>query len=362
MRDQLRGNCLPMLIGSLPMNNHGEAVDLILKHTPAIPSWPQLPVFAQEGMIAQFLPGLPCVKTVDDRTFLDTADPQFDEQILQFFGEYMALIEDSSMWDQSRFVLTSHTAQGFFTFKDKMASLSARPLAVKGQITGPMTFCTGLTDGQRRAVFYNETVRDAVVKHLALVAAWQVRQLRQHSGTVIVGIDEPALAGFGSSEFISITKEEILACLSEVVEAIHDQGGLAGIHVCANTDWQLVLESGVDIVNFDAHGYFDKFILYTDLICRFLEAGKYLAWGLVPTLVKEQIEQSTVDQLYQDWKTKSAQLIDGGIDVQSLRVQSLITPSCGTGSLSLELARRVLQLTEGLSERIRSAPSGLKVP
>jgi hypothetical protein len=51
-----------------------------------------------------------------------------------------------------------------------------------------------------------------------------------------------------------------------VVDAIHTDGGLAGIHVCANTDWSLVLESGADIVNFDAYAYFDRFILYGDPI------------------------------------------------------------------------------------------------
>jgi hypothetical protein len=105
---------------------------------------------------------------------------------------------------------------------------------------------------------------------------------------VIIFIDEPALAGFGSSELISISKEEILACLREVVDAIHTDGGLAGIHVCANTDWSLVLESGADIVNFDAYAYFDRFILYGDPIREFLAAGGMLAWGIVPTLEPER--------------------------------------------------------------------------
>jgi hypothetical protein len=60
----------------------------------------------------------------------------------------------------------------------------------------------------------------------------------------------------------------------EVVDAIHADGGLAGIHVCANTDWSLVLESGADIVNFDAYAYFDRFILYGESQIRdFLAAG-----------------------------------------------------------------------------------------
>jgi hypothetical protein len=103
--------------------------------------------------------------------------------------------------------------------------------------------------------FTTRSLRDAAVKHLALNARWQIRTLAGPGCPVIIFIDEPALAGFGSSELISISKEEILACLQEVVDAIHADGALAGIHVCANTDWSLVLESGADIVNFDAYTY-----------------------------------------------------------------------------------------------------------
>ncbi len=39
------------LIGSLPLADHGAAIDLILKHTPEIPFWAQLPVHKEEGMV-----------------------------------------------------------------------------------------------------------------------------------------------------------------------------------------------------------------------------------------------------------------------------------------------------------------------
>ena len=50
------------------------------------------------------------------------------------------------------------------------------------------------------------------------------------------------------------------------IDAIKAAGGMAGVHVCANTDWSLVLDSGADILSFDAYGYFDKLILYRDAL------------------------------------------------------------------------------------------------
>ncbi|MEA3230570.1 MAG: hypothetical protein U9Q05_02300, partial [Thermodesulfobacteriota bacterium] len=137
------------------------------------------------------------------------------------------------------------------------------------------------------------------------------------------------------------------------ITAIHAAGGLAGIHVCANTDWSLVLASGVDIVNFDAYLYFDRFILYPDQIKTFIEAGGILAWGIVPTGDPAHIERETTDTLADRWRQQARQVEKLGIDMDTLTAQSLITPSCGVGSLSIDHAEKVLRLTQGLSDRLR---------
>jgi len=191
------------------------------------------------------------------------------------------------------------------------------------------------------------------VKLLALKSRWQVQQLSHFGCPVIIFFDEPALSGFGSSEFISISRDGIIQSLEEVIGAVHAEGGLAGVHVCANTDWSLVLDSAADIVSFDAYSYFDRFILYSDQIKAFLDAGKIIAWGMVPTLQADELENATAESLFNQWKQKAAQVEKLGIDSDQLISQSLITPSCGAGSLSTELAIKALKLTQEVSEQIR---------
>jgi methionine synthase II (cobalamin-independent) len=354
MLSSLTANCLPMLIGSIPMTDHAAASRLVMEHTPAIPVWAQLPAFPQEGMVPQFLPGMPAVTgRGEGQHFIDTDADNYDAELLAFFEAYMTVTDDPDQLPGSRFALTDTTGKGVAALIDTLNRLDAPPIAIKGQVTGPITFCTGVKDQNGRAIFYDETLRDAAVKHLGLNARWQIRTFSGPGCPVIIFIDEPALAGFGSSELISISGEAIQACLSEVVDAIHADGGLAGIHVCANTDWSLVLESGADIVNFDAYAYFDRFILYGDQIRDFLAAGRFLAWGIVPTLKPEEIQQETVESLYAGWQERTRQVEALGIAPETIIKQSFITPSCGVGSLSLDLARRVLALTRDLSAKIR---------
>lgn len=355
MKKKFKAAGLPLLIGSMPVQDHGQASDLAFKYTPDIPLWVQLPAFPSEGMVPQFIPGLPAIVHKYERTYIDTTVESFDADLLAFFEEYMAVSEGESPIESSRFALAPATAPGFFELEKRLnMGVAHSPKAVKGQVTGPITFCTSLADQDRRAIFYNETLRDAAVKHLAFKAAWQVRQLARFNLPVIIFIDEPALAGFGSSELISISKEEIEACLGEVINAIHAEGGLAGIHVCANTDWTLVLDSDVDIANFDAYAYFDRFVLYPDAILRFIERGNILAWGIVPTLKPEEIEAASATSLTNRFKEAVQQLERLGGKRETIYSQSLITPSCGVGSLSPELAIRVMTLTRDVSQNVRA--------
>jgi methionine synthase II (cobalamin-independent) len=345
--------CRPLLIGSIPLEDHREATELILDATPDIPLWAQLPVYSHEGMMAQFLPGLPGHTRSEEREYVDTSSESFESELVSFYEEYMAVTEGAQPLDQTRFVLDDARAKGFSTLIRMLRDSSPELFAVKGQITGPITFATGVKDQDKRAVFYDDQLRDAAVKLLALKAGWQVEHLSQFNVPVILFLDEPALAGFGSSEFISISKQDVLDSLNEIIDQIHQRNGLAGVHVCANADWSVILDSKADILSFDAYTYFDKLAIFSQDLTRFLDRGGIIAWGIVPTLEPETIDRETAQSLLSQLQSKIDHLVELGIDRSKLLAQSLITPSCGTGSLSADHARKVLTLTKEVSLALR---------
>jgi len=353
MQNIFNADYFPVLIGSLPGSDHMKADGLVFKTTPEIPSWVQLPFFSKEGMIEQFLTGMPGLQREDDKLFINTSHEGFDDELLRFYEEYMAVSEGEMAITDSRFTLEEDGAKGFYILLESLRKLPVPPIAVKGQVTGPMTFNTGVKDEKGRAIFYSEQLRDTGTKMLALKAKWQVQKLSGAGCPVLIFLDEPSMAGFGSSELISITRDEVSEGLEEVTGAIHSEGGLAGIHVCANTDWSVILESSIDIVNFDAYSFFDKFILYPDPLKKFMERGGILAWGLIPTSLPEDIERETAASLIARFQDCILDLEALGIDPGIIQAQSLITPSCGAGSISLDLAEKVLKLTREVSDGLR---------
>ena len=351
---QFEGNALPLLIGSLPIADHDRAVSLVFKYTPEIPLWVQLPAYPEEGMMVQFLPGIPGLAQHEGRVFIDSSKPTFEDELLKFYEDYLAITEGGSPVDGTRFALTAETARGFFTFLDGIKSPPQAPVALKGQITGPVTMATGSTDQNRRALFYDERLLDVVVKTLALKARWQAEKLSQQGIPAIIFIDEPGLAGFGTSAFISISRDDVSRVHSEVIDAVHQAGGLVGIHVCANTDWSLILDSAADILSFDAYGFFERLALYEASLKTFFDQGRMLAWGIVPTSNSEDIARETASSLVAKWESQASQLETMGIKGTTILTQSLITPSCGTGSLSPDEAVKVLEMTREVSQVLRS--------
>lgn len=340
------------LIGSLPVTDYAQGLELIMDHTPDIPLWPQLPSNPLERMMNQFVEGLPGVVESADRTYFELTGADFEAEQLAFYEEYLAVAEAPEGLLSSRFAVSPARAKGIYELK-KLACRYPRVMAVKGQVTGPFTLLTGLSDQDHRLGYYNETFREMAVKTLAMKGAWQVEFLKGLKVPVVVFIDEPALAGLGSSAFISIGKDDIAQDLTEVINAIQQSAGLAGIHVCANTDWNFLLGLGLDILSFDAYAFFDRLITCKDQVHEFMARGGILAWGIVPTADVGSIMAESCDSLVALWERQTDSLVGGQWDKGAIAAQSMITPSCGTGAISLEAACRVLDLTRDVSATIR---------
>jgi len=344
---------LATLIGSLPVDTYDKALEWITTYTPQIPLWPQLPSNPLEGMMNQFIEGLPGIIESDGSTVFNLETDSFETEQLAFWEEYLGAAEDPASTLTSRFAVSTERAAGIYQLKKWLAENSGSPCAVKGQITGPFTLLTGITDQNKRLGYYEPTFREMAVKALAMKGAWQVEFLKELNLPIIIFIDEPALAGLGSSAFISIDKNDIAQDLSEVIGAIKSSGGLAGIHVCANTDWTFLLSLQLDVLSFDAHGFFDKLITCKEMVHAFLERGGIIAWGIVPTANAEIINKESVESLVALWEKQAEHLVDEKWSLKSILSQTLITPSCGTGAIGENAARQVLELTQGVSNTLR---------
>lgn len=336
------------VIGSFP---HQESLALTAQLVACldIPAWPQLPRRSfKESMYGQFSAVLPGIVRDDkqEKIRFDTTG-DLSDALEQFYTHYLAD-------DLEAFALTPAYAHGFF---DMIRQLGQTPGEwAKGQVTGPISFGLTVTDQNLRSSLYDEMLTDVIVKNMAGNARWQVRQLQAVRPRTLIFVDEPYLAAFGSA-FISLSREQAIVLLDELFAAIHQEGALAGVHCCANTDWSLLLATTVDILNLDAYGFLENLALYPAELRAFLDRGGRVAWGIVPN--NEEIFTVTAETLaerlhrgFQAIQTR-AQARGVGITGDELATRSLITPSCGLGSASRLVADTTLEILVRTGEILR---------
>lgn len=343
------------LVGSMPHRDRLQVISFILEKLKDVPCWPQLPTYQPEQMMNQYLEGLPGYNPETmGQNIIHTDSTSFDDELYGFYADYLDVIEGRANILESRFGLGVESGKTFKLFLEKLSHQgSGQYRAIKGQVVGPFTLLSSLKAPDGRLLLYDDRMIDVVPKHLALKALWQATLLGPFCERVIIFFDEPALAGFGSSAFIGISKEYVQRLLDELVDILKPHNVLVGVHVCANTDWSILLNSRINIINCDAYNYGDRFCLYIRDIERFLSEGGIVAWGIVPTDDPEKIVREDGISLYERLlKLLGQYFSDDGI--KSLLAQSIITPSCGCGTLTEAMAERVVELAVDCSKRIES--------
>lgn len=337
MRTTLEFGCLPTAIGSMPHTDPQEACRIVTRHLPDIPAWPQLPARAsRENMYAQFTEGFPGVVIDEaDRVSIDRThdlDPALEKLHLAYMNG-----------DTSGHMASRDYAAGLHALLE--AGIS--PVAVKGQVIGPISWGLSVTEGGRYAV-YDEGLAEAMARHLALKAGWQEKVLSRLSPNTIIFVDEPYLSQMGSA-FVSLPAEKVTGLLEETLSRIL---GLRGLHCCGGTDWSLLLALPIDILSFDAYNYAGSLSAYVEAVQSFLAKGGAIAWGIVPNS-EEALAKERVAELKDRLEDAMAPFVTADLPFKQLLTQSLITPSCGLASVSKEAAEQALSDLADLSGTMR---------
>jgi len=331
-------------IGSLPLVDAQKAIELIFRFLPSAPFWPQLPkIDAREAMVAQFSENLPGLKV--DVSGLRFVSQDKEKALELFYEKFIAQ-------DLDYFKISSDFSRGLHALYQRLnnTNLSAVEF-IKCQVTGPFTFCAGITDAQGNSILHDEVLMQAMVNGLSMKALWQIDLFKKFGKKIIMFFDEPYLSAVGSA-YTPVNRNDVIDVFSELTRSLKSQGCLIGIHCCGNTDWSMLTDAqGIDIINFDAFNFQERFVLYADNLNNFLKKGGIICWGIVPT--SDFNPSQTPEELTQKIKSGLDILVKKGIDRNLLLERLLISPACGLGTLDAQKAEGILSLLNQTSAFIR---------
>jgi methionine synthase II (cobalamin-independent) len=326
---------LALGIGSLPHKNAEEAVDLVLKSLAQAPFWPQLPRRdRREGMVAQFVENFPCLRFTPDGVRFDPS--RRDKELEDFYSK----IIDG---DKDYFRVSPDFALGLHKFLERLEKGGAQGAEfIKCQVTGPFTTAAAINDQDGKSLLYDKVFMEVIIKGLAAKALWQINLFKKFGKKIILFFDEPYLSAFGSA-YTPLNREDVISGFSELISGFKSKDVLVGAHCCGNTDWSIFTDTaGLDIINFDAFDFQDKFVLYSPDLEKFLEKGGSVCWGVVPT--EGFSDKISPDTLVNKVKNGIDALVKKGISRELLLERLLVSPSCGLGSLDIGKAEKIFAL------------------
>jgi len=327
------------MVGSMPHKKASDACLLIAKYLKDIPAWPQLTERSpQELMVPQFSNGFPGI--IDkDGSLIVTKGKNWDEQLAFLYDDYLKN-------NYNNYTLKPEYAAAFRCFfKQKYTSLKA----VKGQITGPLTWGLSVKDTDGKAIIYDELLADATTRYLKLCVRWQEAELSKLHCNTIVSVDEPAMSAYGSA-YLPLSREKIIGLMEEVFSGIK---GIKSVHCCGNTDWSILMDTSVNIISFDTYNYADSLTIYPEAVGEFLGKGNAISWGITPN-DEVNLLQETASSLKDRLEEAISPFTRQGVDHKQILRQSLLTPSCGLARLSKDGAEETLKMLVELSAMIRS--------
>lgn len=331
------GGCKTSAMGILPHKDVDKALELAFSLD--IPFWPQLPhVSYYEDMYVQFsehFPGMIIDETEQKITFNTTL---FYEQLPEYIDKTA---------DPDTFGLSEKYAYVFHRFLEQDLTKYS---AIKGQVMGPISFGMRISDEDLKPMIFHDEVRMLMFEFTKEKINHQYAQLRKHNPNAIIFFDEPGLELIFSS-ISGYTSDMAKRDLAELLSGID---GIKGIHLCGNPDWDFLLNAEIDVLSFDAYRRGEVVVRY-DSVRRFIEEGKILEWGIVPTnieLLDVETEDTLIAKLEQLWD----HLVAKGVDKEKIVRNAQLAPAtCNlVGARSEEAVEKAYELLLRISARLKA--------
>jgi hypothetical protein len=302
--------CSTTAMGIMPHRDVDRALELALSLD--IPFWPQLPkVSLYEDMYVQASQNFPGIAIDFDKERLSFDTARFEQELDEYFVK---------MDSADTFVLTAEYSRIFHKFLSR--ELQGYK-AIRGQVTGPVSFGLKVLDEDLKPLIYNEEARTILFDFIQRKVNIQYQELKKKNPNAFVWVDEPGL-GYVFSGFSGYNEQHAREDYHKFAEGLE---GPKGLHLCAEVNLPYLLELGVEILSFDAYqiGFMPR--EYAGSVAEFIKKGGVISWGIIPTestALATQTPETLAAILSSYWEAVSG---NTGLSLNQIAEQALVAPA-----------------------------------
>jgi hypothetical protein len=321
-------------MGIMPHKDVDKALSLTLGLD--IPFWPQLPhVSLYEDMYIQTSQNFPGIEINFEKGRLAFHTTKFQESLEDYFTK-MEQTDTYALTPEYSVVFQKFLSQNLQGYR-----------AIRGQITGPVSFGFKVLDESLKPIIYNEEVKTILFDFIQKKVNLQYEALKKKNPNAFVWVDEPGL-GYVFSGLSGYNDQQAKEDYAQFMQGLE---GPKGLHLCAEVNLPYLLELGIEILSFDAFqiGFMPK--EYTLSVAEFIKRGGVISWGIVPTefrALEIQTPEKLASLLSSYWEIISE---NTDVSLEQIAEQALIAPArCCLVELTIEAAER--SKTSNIEEKI----------
>jgi len=302
--------CSTTAMGIMPHRDVDRALELALSLD--IPFWPQLPkVSLYEDMYVQASQNFPGIAIDFDKERLAFDTARFEQELDEYFVK---------MDIADTFALTAEYSRVFHEFLSR--ELQGYK-AIRGQVTGPVSFGLKVLDEDLKPIIYNEEARTILFDFIQRKVNIQYQELSKKNTNAFVWVDEPGL-GYVFSGFSGYNEQHAREDYHKFVEGLE---GPKGLHLCAEVNLPYLLELGVEILSFDAYQIEFMPREYAGSVAEFIKSGGIISWGIIPTestALATQTPETLAAILSKYWEVISE---SASLTLNQIAKQALVAPA-----------------------------------
>jgi len=306
----LESRCKTTAMGIMPHTNIEKALELALSLD--VPFWPQLPkVSYYEDMYAQASQNFPGIAVDLENKRLNFNTTRFEQELSNYF-EKSDSIETFALSREYSLVFHKFLAKDLRGYH-----------AIRGQITGPVSFGFNVIDENRKPIIYNEEVRAILFDFIQRKVNAQYRELKERNPNAFVWVDEPGL-GYVFSGLAGYNDRQAKEDYRNFIQGLE---GPKGLHLCANVNLPYLLELGIEILSFDAYQIEFMPKEYANAVAEFLRSGGIISWGIVPTestILAKETPETLAKRLTEYWEVVSQ---NTNLPTKQIAEQALVAPA-----------------------------------
>ena len=335
-------------LGALPYTDESIATRMMLKLFEGVPYLPAFPLIDKnDNVIRRTLEKLPGIIIRENKILFSDKTEKFAAAF-----EKMDIIYNNPTDE----MLEKYKFEAFYMKKFFQIIERVKPEQAIINFIGPFTLSQIIANKEKPQLLIDKFTRKFLIEALTLRAMWIIRKIKSFSPNTrpVIIFEENRLNEFGvlKKEYEDITKDIVVNMFSKIINRLHEEGAFVGIQSFNKCDWQIPIESGVDMISYDAYNNPNNLGIIADKINAFLADGGIINWAFVPVMSESIVKSLSIHNISDRFIKTMQELIISGVNRELVLSRSTVSVQGDTTDLPLIFAEKALILSTQLGSKV----------